>query len=194
MSRKKEENNVLVVIDMQGDFIDGSLGTKEAKAIVKNVCKEIKKKEYSSVVFTRDTHGKDYLESLEGKNLPIEHCIKDTSGWGIHNDILIAALNRNGNKINIIDKHKFGCYSKFAKDITDFVCEFDFHGKPLNEIDSITICGLCTDVCVISNALILKAAFPNVPMYYKKDCCAGTTPEMHEAACKVMESCQIYKK
>jgi nicotinamidase-related amidase len=169
--------DVLIVVDMQNDFIDGSLGTKEAQAIVDNVKKKVD--EYTEagklVYFTRDTHEKDYLETFEGKNLPVEHCISGTEGWQIC-DALKEASEKY--ELRVINKHTFG-----------FI-EWD----ALNEFwdaESIEVCGLCTDICVISNALILRASYPEKPIIVDSTCCAGVTPEKHEAALEVMRSCQI---
>ena len=183
-----EKKNVLVVVDMQNDFVDGSLGSPEAQAIVDNVVREIQNKDYNYIVYTLDTHETNYLETLEGKNLPVEHCIKDTAGWLLNTKIANAIAERVSMdnygfslcRINHVEKNTFG-----YEFINDYI--------PIG-VDSITVCGLCTDVCVISNALVLRMYNRNVPMYYVEDACAGVTPEKHKAACNVMESCQIYKK
>lgn len=176
--------NVLVVVDMQNDFVDGSLGSPEAQAIVNSVVREIKDKSYTQILYTMDTHQMDYLETLEGKNLPVEHCIRDTKGWALNEKVFNAIKERFKDDCDIdsINKSTFGSIA-----LPEYVDDSDI-------IESITICGLCTDVCVISNALMLRAHFKDTPMYYVKDACAGITPETHEAACKVMESCQIYNK
>ena len=162
----------LIVVDMQNDFINGSLGTKEAIAIVENVKRKID--EYRSngdeIIFTRDTHQNNYLNTAEGKNLPVEHCIEGTRGWQIADGL------SSENDI-IIDKPSFG-YTKWG--------EMSF-----NEIE---IVGLCTDICVISNALILKALFPEVVISIDSSCCAGVTPETHKAALDTMKMCQIVIK
>ena len=183
-----EKKNVLVVVDMQNDFVDGSLGSPEAQAIVDNVVREIQNKDYNYIVYTLDTHETNYLETLEGKNLPVEHCIQDTAGWLLNTKIANAIAERTSMdnygfslcKINRVEKNTFGY---------EFINDYIPTG-----VDSITVCGLCTDVCVISNALVLRMYNRNVPMYYVEDACAGVTPEKHKAACNVMESCQIYKK
>ena len=159
----------LIIVDMQKDFIDGSLGTKEAAAIVENVRGKLE--EYRSagneIIFTRDTHGEDYLDTPEGKKLPVVHCVKGTAGWELSDK-----LDASGCKI--IDKPSFG-YTGWN--------EFDF--------ESIELVGLCTDICVISNALILKAFFPNAEISVDASCCAGVTPDTHDAALKAMRMCQI---
>ena len=166
---------ILIVVDMQNDFIDGALGTKEAVAIVPKVEEKIRNFD-GEVFFTRDTYETYYLETQEGKNLPVKHCIRDTEGWQIRKEL--DALR----KTEPIDKETFGS--------TDLVGEL----VTLNEdqgIGSITLVGLCTDICVISNALLIKASLPEVPICVDATCCAGVTPESHENALKAMEACQI---
>ena len=166
---------VLVVVDMQNDFIDGALGTKEAVAIVPKVEDKIRNFD-GEVFFTRDTHENWYLETQEGKNLPVPHCIRGTEGWQIRKEL--DALR----KTEPIDKETFGS--------TDLAADLlALHED--EEIGSITLVGLCTDICVISNALLLKATLPEVPIYVDAACCAGVTPESHENALKAMEACQI---
>lgn len=161
----------LIVIDMQNDFVTGSLGTNEAQHIVPNVKKKLE--EYyergDQVFFTRDTHSKNYLQTLEGKKLPVEHCIEGTKGWEIVSDL---PMDKDA---MIINKTSFG-----------------FSGWHLYSLgNEIEIIGLCTDICVISNALILKAKFPDSEIYVDASCCAGTTPELHSKALDVMKSCQV---
>lgn len=168
--------NVLVVIDMQNDFIDGSLGTKEAFAIVEAVKAKIRSYPASDLIATMDTHGDDYMETQEGKNLPVPHCIKGTDGWQIRNDI--AELL---NKAKIYEKPTFGCIA-LAEDLKQF---------SENEEIELELVGLCTDICVVSNALLLKATMPEVRISVDASCCAGVTPEKHLAALETMRSCQI---
>ena len=165
---------VLVVIDMQNDFIDGALGTKEAEKIVDGVQKEIAlfKKNGDEVVFTRDTHEKNYLSSAEGKNLPVEHCIKGTAGWEISEKLDTA-------ESLIFDKPTFG-----STELAAYLSRKD-------EIDEIEIVGLCTDICVISNALMIKAYLPETPVMVKGSLCAGVTPESHQRALESMKMCQV---
>ena len=166
---------ILIVVDMQNDFIDGALGTKEAAAIVPKVEDKIRNFD-GEVFFTRDTHETWYLETQEGKNLPVPHCIRGTEGWQIRKEL--DALR----KTDPIDKETFGS--------TDLAADLlALHED--EEIGSITLVGLCTDICVISNALLLKATLPEVPIYVDAACCAGVTPESHENALKAMETCQI---
>lgn len=167
--------HVLVVVDMQKDFIDGALGTKEAQAIVPRVVEKIENFD-GRVIATRDTHGENYLQTAEGKKLPVVHCIQGTDGWQLHPDVA-ALISRRP-----IDKPTFGS-TELAKLLAK--CHFD------HTVDSITLVGLCTDICVISNALLLKAFLPEVPIIVDASCCAGVTPESHENALRAMEMCQI---
>lgn len=166
--------DALVVVDMQKDFIDGSLGTKEAEAIVDRVVKKIKYFE-GDVIYTRDTHGEDYLETSEGKKLPVPHCVKDTEGWQINPRVFAAG---DGKCAAVIDKPTFG-----SEALVSFVKEKNY-GK-------ITVVGLCTDICVISNALLLKAALWETPIEVDAGCCAGVTSQSHERALEAMGMCQI---
>ena len=179
---------VLVVVDMQNDFIDGTLGTPEAKAIVPNVLKKIRLYEdmaleaehghlIRNIYFTRDTHGDNYFNTYEGKNLPVKHCIECTDGWQLQSNIMEAALHCG----IIVDKNTFGSF-RLPK-LVSLVQDFD-------DIE-IEVIGLCTDICVVTNALILRSKFPNVPITVDSSCCAGTTPERHKAALETMQSCQI---
>lgn len=167
----------LIVIDMQNDFINGSLGTREAQAIVPNVAKLIQSSDYAAIFFTRDTHSKDYLDTQEGKNLPIEHCIRGTNGWKIHDDIAVASIESDMAGV-IIDKPTFGAF-----DIADELAEGNY--------DEVDLVGLCTDICVITNALILKTQFPEMKINIIENATAGTTPEVKQAALTVAKSCQI---
>lgn len=159
----------LIVIDMQHDFIDGSLGTNEAKQILPNVKKIIEAKDYDKIFFTRDTHFKNYLQTQEGKNLPVPHCIKDTPGWQIHEDLDTSFST-------IIDKVSFG---------------YDKWNNCLDGIDEVVLVGLCTDICVISNALIIKALYPEMKISIIENATAGVTPQAKEAALMTARSCQI---
>lgn len=174
----------LIVIDMQRDFIDGSLGTKEAQAIVPNVKKKIE--EYKSrgdeIIFTRDTHGENYLETNEGKHLPVKHCIEGTDGWQIHPDIDISECEH-------IDKPNFGWM--FWSSTESPYEDDDDNTYYFRDLEDIEIVGLCTDICVVSNALILKANYPWVNITVDASCCAGVTPESHKAALLTMKMCQI---
>ena len=159
----------LIVVDMQNDFIDMALGTKEAVAIVPNVKEKIASyvKNGDEIIYTRDTHFENYLETAEGKKLPVPHCIKGTRGWEIADGLYVE-----GSKI--IDKPNFGWPN--------------WRDEALENVELI---GLCTDICVISNALIIKATFPDASVSVDASCCAGVTPETHNAALTAMKMCQI---
>ena len=174
--------NILVIVDMQNDFINGSLKNPDGEKVTKNVIKEIESQNYDFIALTRDTHFADYMETLEGKNLPVEHCIYKSNGWKIRKEIY-DAVEISGIEHKVYDKKTFGSFS--------LPHELDIYEK---ELQSVTFVGLCTDICVVSNALILRADLPNTPMYYVEEACAGTSKEAHEAALKVMESCQVYKR
>lgn len=167
--------NVLVVVDMQNDFIDGALGTKEAVAIVPNVKEKIEKFE-GTVLFTRDTHTHEYMDTQEGKNLPVPHCIKGTPGWEIRHELDVLRTTP------VIDKVTFG---------SSFLPEKLLSMNAVDPIESITFVGLCTDICVISNVMITKAFLPEVPVIVDAACCAGVTPESHKNALEAMKMCQV---
>ena len=165
-------SKILIVVDMQNDFIDGALGTKEAVAIVPYV-KDVIKSFVGKVYFTRDTHFENYMETQEGAKLPVPHCIKGTDGWQIRAEL--DALRRT----EAIDKLTFG-----SSDLVDVL-------KNEKDIESITFVGLCTDICVISNAMVVKAFFPEVPLIVDAKGCAGVSPESHKRALEAMKVCQI---
>ena len=171
-------NKYLIVVDMQNDFIDGSLGTAEAVNVVPEVVRAARGFA-GPLIFTRDTHDEDYLDTQEGRNLPVEHCIKGTRGWEIRDELMEIATERHS---MIFDKpvfgsaHLAGCMSGINR---------------VTPIDEICLIGVCTDICVISNALLLKAALPETLISVDASCCAGTTPEKHCEALDIMESCQI---
>lgn len=171
----------LIVVDMQKDFIYGALGTKEAQNIVKNVVKKIKQAivEGWTIVLTRDTHYENYMETLEGKKLPVVHCIKDTDGWQIDREIMDVVKEAPFTTWEVINKDTFG-YLDWKKTFASY-----------GPVEEIQIIGLCTGICVASNALILRANYRNVPISVVKDCCACVTPESHEAALNTMSMCQI---
>lgn len=176
----------LVVIDMQNDFIDGVLGTEEAKAIVPKVVRKIREFDGWLVITTRDAHGDDYLETQEGKNLPVAHCVYGTAGYHLHTEVLDAVVKTPSN-ITFI-KEAFGSpdMAIWLKDYNTRLLENT--GKELEEI---ILVGLCTDICVISNAMLLKAFLPEVPIIVDASCCAGVTPESHKNALNAMRMCQI---
>lgn len=175
----KEKEKILVVIDMQNDFINGSLGTDEAQAIVDNVVNKIREYEPINIYATRDTHKENYLETSEGKCLPVIHCVKDTYGWQIRDEIAEAMP-----EAKIVDKPTFG-----STDLADIL----YARNDKNEIE-IELVGLCTDICVVSNALLLKAKMPEVKISVDSSCCAGVTPETHKSALDTMKMCQIVVK
>ena len=165
---------VLIVVDMQNDFIDGVLGTKEAVAIVPAVAEKIARarKAGDTVIFTRDTHQSDYLETQEGKKLPVLHCVEGSYGWQIS-----AALDTGSSRI--INKPSFG-----SLELADYV-------SSLGDVTEIELIGLCTGICVISNALILKARLPETEISVDSSCCACVSPESHATALSAMQLCQI---
>ena len=166
--------NYLIVVDMQTDFVDGALGTKEAVAIVPNVEKRIRSFD-GKIIFTRDTHEENYLSTQEGRNLPVPHCIRNTDGWQI-----IPALRPFCTAV--IDKPTFGSTSLAQ------LLKAEHEKTP---ISCVTLIGLCTDICVISNALLIKATLPEIEIRVDAACCAGVTPESHENALAAMRMCQI---
>ncbi len=167
---------LLIVIDMQNDFIDAALGTKEAEAIVEAVKEKIRSFPAENVIATMDTHEENYMQTQEGKYLPVPHCIRGSEGWQIRSDI--AALLTGA---KIYEKPTFGS-TALAADL-----------KEMSEKEEIEIelVGLCTDICVVSNALLIKAMMPEVKISVDASCCAGVTPEKHLAALETMRSCQI---
>ena len=171
---------LIVVVDMQKDFIDGALGSSEAVKIVDRCAAKIASACDAGdiIVFTRDTHGDDYMQTEEGKNLPVPHCIKGSEGWQIS-----SKLEGLCPDAKVLDKETFGSMA-----LGEYASELVRSGK----IDSIELFGLCTDICVISNALLIKAFCPDIPIGVDASCSAGVTPESHDNALKAMESCQIH--
>ena len=159
---------ITIVVDVQNDFVDGALGSKEAQAIISNLVEKLENIK-NEVIFTQDTHKENYLETAEGRHLPIEHCIKNSFGWKIAPEIqpLIG-------KSMVIEKASFGSTRLPSL---------------LKKYDEVELCGLCTDICVISNALLIKAFYPEKTIIIDSKCCAGSTPEAHEAALLVMKNC-----
>lgn len=173
---------ILIVVDMQNDFISGSLGTPEALEIVPNVVKKIRRFK-GRIYATQDTHTADYLFTQEGKKLPIEHCINLTNGWLLNEKIINSLYSkRKVTNVEFITKDTFGSYDlliKIMEDVIDIsVCEIE-------------LIGLCTDICIISNAIMLKSFFPETKIVVDASCCAGTSPESHKRALEAMEMCQI---
>lgn len=169
---------ILIIVDMQNDFISGALGTKEAQQIVDKVAEKIETFD-GEVYYTRDTHQENYLKTQEGKHLPVVHCIEGSEGWKLEEKIQRWASQKQA---GIFNKGSFGSP------------ELAHHMVRLNQkekIESIELAGLCTDICVISNAMLLKAALPEVPIIVDASCCAGVTPESHQNALEAMKMCQI---
>ena len=167
--------NLLIVVDMQNDFINGSLGTKEAQAIVPAVKARILEamEDRWQVIFTKDTHSIDYLKTQEGKNLPIKHCLRGSDGWQLHPELQDLSIGSS-----VFEKGSFG-----SLELAEYV-------SSLNP-DAIEVIGLCTDICVVSNVALLKAYCPEVPMSVRANCCAGVTPEAHKHALATMKSLQV---
>ena len=165
---------VIVVVDMQNDFVDGALGTQEAQAIMPRLVEKLKAEQTAdtALVFTMDTHGADYLETQEGKKLPVEHCIRGTAGWQIA-DALQPFVREAA---AILEKPTFGATAL---------------PTVLADYDEIEFVGLCTDICVISNALLAKAFYPEKRIRVDAACCAGVTPESHTNALSAMRMCQV---
>lgn len=169
--------NILVVVDMQKDFVDGSLGTSEAQAIVQNVVKKINEFQ-GEIIVTYDTHPETYLETAEGVKLPVKHCIKGTDGWELDKNV---AETLSGKTYTVVEKPTFGSVD-LPSLIREIAGDDDFQ---------IELVGLCTDICVVSNALLLKANFPECKISVDSSCCAGVTVDTHNHALSVMRMCQI---
>lgn len=165
----------LIVVDMQNDFISMALGTNEARLILPRVAEKINAFD-GKVIFTRDTHGEDYLDSREGRYLPVPHCIKGTRGWEIEESLQSLRCDA------IFDKPTFGSTALAAYLMAE---------NEKEPIGSVTLIGLCTDICVISNAMLIKASLPEIDVTVDSACCAGVTPESHERALHAMQACQI---
>lgn len=168
---------ILIVVDMQKDFVDGALGTKEAQAIVDAVAAKIRR-HTGPIIATYDTHHEDYMQTAEGKNLPVPHCIRGTEGWQLDGRVAAALA---GKDVRFVEKPTFGSVA-----LPGILAEH--YGLANAELELV---GLCTDICVISNALLLKAHYPEIPISVDANCCAGVTPATHEAALSAMQCCQI---
>lgn len=171
----------LIIIDMQNDFIDGSLSNKSAQDIIPAILEELRTGGYEHIVFTRDTHTKNYINTPEGKRLPVEHCIMGTEGWELNQEILEDACF-GCDSISFFDKPTFGSLGLLS------------HIQSQGDFDEVVVCGTCTDICVVSNVLILKTMKPDLNITVLGNACAGLTPEKHQAALEVMKSCQINVK
>lgn len=183
MKKKK----VLVIVDMQNDFVTGVLGTPEAQAVVPRIIKKLQEngKDYSAILLTKDVHNKNYNKTLEGKKLPIPHCIKGTEGSMIISSIYkeVGKLRKTGTVIKIFKKHTFA-----SNKLVEYLTAMSLINNKNFEIE---IIGVCTDICVISNALMIRAALPNTAISVDAKCCAGTNIRAHNATLCVMNSCQI---
>lgn len=168
---------LLIVVDMQNDFVDGALGTPEAVAVVDKVVKKIKSFD-GDIIVTYDTHNNNYMDTREGKYLPVLHCIKDTDGWQLNKKVQKALQETKG--FSVIHKPTFGSVR-----LVEMIQEQGY------ETADVTLIGLCTDICVVSNAMLLKAYYPEMNISVDAGCCAGVTPESHQAALITMKSCQI---
>ena len=166
----------LIVVDMQNDFITGSLGTKEAGAILPKVIEKVKNFD-GTIIYTKDTHQADYLTTQEGNNLPVEHCIEGTWGWMLAEEL--ETLSKNN---KVFHKPTFG-----SMELAAYLTE----ENEKEAIETIELCGLCTDICVISNAFLIKACLTEVPVAVDAACCAGVTPESHKNALSAMKMCQV---
>ena len=173
---------LLVVVDMQTDFVDGALGTAEATAIVPAVCSKICAFD-GKILTTMDTHYEDYLATQEGRQLPVVHCVYGENGWKFNEDVRESLVIRNDVWKDSFQKETFG-----SVDLAEYIRDLTLNGV---DIDEIVLIGLCTDICVISNALLLKAFLPEIKITVDAKCCAGVTPESHENALKAMKMCQI---
>ena len=179
---------ILLAVDLQNDFVTGALGSEEAVVAARNAAEKIRREAGAGVlvIFTQDTHGEDYPLTQEGRRLPVPHCIENTEGWRLHGGVIAAWSETPGRKIaesvifNAVRKNTFG-----SRELIDFLLKLE---EPPGEIE---IIGLCTDICVISNALLIKAYFPETAVGVDAACCAGTSPQGHENALAVMRACQI---
>ena len=168
----------LIVVDMQKDFVTGVLGTGEARRILPTVVDRVRKFD-GQIIFTRDTHQSNYMETQEGKLLPVPHCIQGSEGWQLVDALEEIRTQRN---LPVYDKVTFGC-PELAADLLE--------ANEQEPIASIELIGVCTDICVVSNALLIKAFLPETPVRVIAECCAGVTPESHQAALETMKMCQI---
>lgn len=171
------KHKLLIVVDMQKDFITGALGSAQAQEILPRVAEKVKNFD-GEVIFTLDTHGEDYLETQEGKNLPVKHCLAGTPGHALAEPL--AALGGE-KRARFYEKGTFGSIA-LAQELKERQAE----------LASVELIGVCTDICVVSNALLLKAYMPELPIFVDASCCAGVTPQKHEAALETMRSCQIH--
>ena len=183
MNERKKTKKVLVVVDMQNDFINGSLGNDMTKKVLPKVVNKLKEtgKEYDYIFFTRDVHYDDYMETLEGQKLPVPHCISKTEGAKIPKELwdVVEELRKEGKFVSVVNKHTFG-----SKNLMEEL--YKIKGK-----EFIEFCGVCTDICVVSNAIGARMSFPNTIIKVDAECCAGTTIGGHYSALKIMNNCHI---
>lgn len=181
---------VLVIVDMQNDFIFGPLGTAESKAVVPVMVERLKEYEQEQplVLFTKDTHHSDYMDTYEGQNLPIPHCVEDTMGWSICKNIS-SVVDRNPNFYFYSDEDIMS--SRIYKNTFGSIRLAELINEYEDQIDEVIFMGVCTDICVVSNALLVKAYCPELKITVDASCCAGTTPENHKAALQTMKMCHI---
>lgn len=180
------KNKLLIVVDMQNDFVTGSLANPAAEKIIPNIVEKLKAKDYTYLIFTRDTHQKNYLETQEGKNLPVEHCVEGTKGWEI-----VPELQEFTKNAFIIDKPTFG-YKDWKAKLNEL---FDDENNQLGDFpEEIELCGTCTSICVAANATILKSFYPEMPISVDSSCCVCLNEDTHNAALAVMKTQQIFVK
>lgn len=172
------KKKILIIVDVQNDFVSGALGTKEAENMLLDLINKAQNFT-GEILMTKDTHFDDYMNTQEGKNLPVPHCIKGTKGWDFPDELDEVVKNK---QIKVYEKQAFGSV-QLAEDLK--------RQYEADELESVELVGICTDICVVSNALLLKANMPELPVFVDADCCAGVTPEKHKEALSVMESCQI---
>ena len=181
---EKNGKKILVIVDMQNDFVTGVLGNEMTNAVLPNVVKKLKEHhdEYDAIYLTRDIHFDNYMETLEGKKLPIFHCQKDSSGKNVCKELwdAVKELRTKRKFIRVVDKHTFA-----SKELVDYL------SATCGNNDVIELCGVCTDICVVSNAICLRAELPNTVIKVDGSCCAGTTLDNHNSALATMASCQI---
>lgn len=179
----------LIVVDMQNDFIDGALGTKEAQSIVDGVVERIAKSKDELILFTLDTHQDDYLETTEGKKLPVVHCIEGSPGWEINASIL-DAWKQNTDTIKAADTNTM-VNNTFLKPVFGSTDLVDYLVSRADDIDEVEIIGVCTDICVVSNAIMIKNTLPDMPIVVNSALCAGVTTQSHTEALNTMKMCHI---
>ena len=178
-----KKNKLLIVVDMQNDFVTGSLANHAAEKIIPNIVEKLRAEDYTYLIFTRDTHQNNYLKTQEGKNLPFEHCIEGTKGWEI-----IPELQEFTKNAFIVDKPTFG-YKDWENKLNELFADENNHPDDFPE--EIELCGVCTAICVSSNATILKSLYPEMPIFIDSNCCACLSEDTHNAALEVMKTQQI---